>query len=44
MQEDLNKSTANTMYEEDDKAAPVVNDITIRIAMCLMVMAAWART
>jgi hypothetical protein len=28
-------------YEEDDKAAPVVNDITIRIAMCLMVMAAW---
>jgi hypothetical protein len=29
-------------YEEDDKAAPVVNDITIRITMCLMVMAAWA--
>jgi hypothetical protein len=28
-------------YEEDDKAAPVVNDITIRITMCLMVMAAW---
>jgi hypothetical protein len=28
-------------YEEDDKAAPVVNGITIRIAMHLMVMAAW---
>jgi hypothetical protein len=28
-------------YEEDNKATPVVNDITIRIALCIMVMAAW---
>jgi hypothetical protein len=28
-------------YEEDNKAAPVVNDVTIRIALCIMVMAAW---
>ena len=28
-------------YNEDDKAAPVVNDITICIVMTLMVMARW---
>ena len=29
-------------YYEDDKAAPVVNDITIRIVLVLMIMAGWA--
>jgi hypothetical protein len=29
-------------YDEEDKAAPVVHDITIRIVLCLIIMAAWA--
>jgi hypothetical protein len=29
-------------YDEEDKAAPLVHDITIRIIMCLIVMTAWA--
>ena len=28
-------------YDEDDKAAPVVNDITIRVALVLMLMAGY---
>ena len=31
-------------YREDDKAAPVVNDITIRIMLVLMIMAGWFAT
>jgi hypothetical protein len=29
-------------YGEEDKAAPVVHDITIRIVLCLITMTAWA--
>jgi len=35
------EQTDSLHYNEDDKAAPVVNDVTIRIVLIMIVLAAW---